>query len=93
MLNCMPGEIREQCVYAESITSSQILYRAITHAGPADKADRQVTLDLLIKARTVEVSKLYQHLIRWDYARLRLTKYGFQPPDNSLMFETLKVAC
>ena len=59
LLNCMPGEIREQCMYTDTVTSAQILYRAITHAGPANKADREVTMDLLIKARTVEVTKLY----------------------------------
>ena len=58
LMNCMPAEIREQCVYTDAITSAQILYRAITHVGPANKAGRQIMMDLLIKVKAVEVTKL-----------------------------------
>ena len=80
-------------MYTDAITSAQILYRAITHVGPANKADRQIMMDLLIKVNAMEVTKLYQHLVRWDYSRLRLAKYGFQTPDCNLMLESLKVVC
>ena len=40
LLNNMPAEIKEQCAYRSDISTAQILYRAMTHAGPADKADR-----------------------------------------------------
>ena len=92
MLSGAPAEFKEQLIYREDTTCAQILYRTVVHVGSSDKVDRQFTQDLLFKPRIIEVGKLYNHLIRWTFAKDRLKKYGFQNPDDSFLLETLKVA-
>ena len=45
------------------------------------------------KPKVVEVNKLHDHLITWKFALERLAKYGFQKPDATVLFDTLKVLC
>ena len=93
LFNCMLTEIKERCLNTGTITCAQVLDRAITHAGPADKIDRQIIIGLRIKAKAVKVTKLYQHMVKWEQFRLRLTKYGFSAPDCNLLLKSRKAVC
>ena len=49
-------------------------------------------MDILTKPKVVELSKLYDAMIQFRFARSRLRKYGHVEPEPSQLFETLKVA-
>ena len=88
-----PTVVAQQCMFQEDLTCAQILYRIMIASGPASKEDRTQMQELLTQAKRIEVEKLYEHLAMWKFARNRLKKYGFQEPDASQLFETLKAAC
>ena len=69
------------------------LYRTMVFARPASREDRKYMYELLTQPRLVEVNKLHDHLVMWKFAKERLTKYGFQMPDASMLFDTLKMSC
>ena len=62
-------------------------------AGPASREDRKQMYELLTRSRVIEVRKLHDHLIMWKFASERLTKYGFNRPEATMLFDTLKVSC
>ena len=62
-------------------------------AGPASREDRKQMHDLLIQPKVVDVTKLHDHLVMWQFARNRLVKYGFTEPEPTMLFDTLKMAC
>ena len=49
--------------------------------------------DLLTQPRAIELSKLHDHLITWKFASERLTKYGFRPPEPTVLFDALRMSC
>ena len=49
-------------------------------------------MDILTKPKVIELSKLYDAMIQFRFARCRLKKYGHAEPEPSQLFETLKVA-
>ena len=61
--------------------------------GPASREDRKQMYELLTRPRVIEVSKVHDHLIMWKFASERLTKYGFNRPEATMLFDTLKVSC
>ena len=49
-------------------------------------------MEILTKPKVIELSKLYDAMIQFRFARSRLKKYGHAEPEPSQLFETLKVA-
>ena len=93
MLNyVIPPTIIRQCDDRDDVTCAQILYRTMVFAGPASKEDCLQMMDILTKPRVIELSKLYDAMIQFRFARSRLKKYGHVEPEPSQLFETLKVA-
>ena len=62
-------------------------------AGPASREDRKQMHDLLTTPKAIEVAKLHDHLVMWEFARNRLLKYGFTEPEATMLFDTLKMSC
>ena len=93
VMNAAPESVANQCTFQEDLMTVQILYRIMIASGPASKEDRTQMQELLTNAKRIDVEKLYEHLVMWKFARNRLKKYGFQEPDASQLFETLKAAC
>ena len=93
MLNyVIPQTIIRQCDDLDYVTCAQILYRTMVFAGPASKEDCLQMMDILTKPKVIELSKLYDAMIQFRFARCRLKKYGHAEPEPSQLFETLKVA-
>ena len=90
LVNAVLSTVNQQCMYEQDVTRAQILYRTMVLVGPANSDDRRQVHDMLTQPKTIEVGKLHEHLVMWQFARNRLTKYGFQEPDASQLFETLK---
>ena len=61
-------------------------------AGPASKEDYVKMLETLTKPRRIEPEKLYNAMIEFRFARVRMRKYGYREPEPSQLFETLKAA-
>ena len=49
--------------------------------------------DLPTQPKVIEISNLHDHLVMWMFASERLTKYGFQKPEATMLFDTLKKSC
>ena len=90
LVSAVPSTVNQQCMFEQDVTCAQILYRTMVLAGPANSDDRKQMHDMLTQPKVIEVGKLHEHLVMWQFARNRLTKYGFQEPDASQLFETLK---
>ena len=93
LMNIVPFLISQQCTFERDSTCSQILYRTMVLAGPASREDRKQMNDLLTQPRSIEVNKLHDHLVMWQFAKHRLEKYGFQRPEPTMLFDTLKMSC
>ena len=92
MLNyVIPQTIIRQCDDLGDVTCAQILYRTVVFARPASKEDCLQMMDILTKPKVIALSKLYDAMIQFRFARSRL-KYGHAEPEPSQLFETLKVA-
>ena len=50
-------------------------------------------LELFTQSRSVEVTRLHDHLVMWQFARTRYEKYGFQEPEATILFDTLRRSC
>ena len=91
MLNyVIPQTIIRQCDDRDDVTCAQILYRTMVFAGPASKEDCLQMMDILTKPKVIELSKLYDAMVQFRFARRRLKKYGHAEPEPSQLFETLK---
>ena len=66
LLNRVPAEVREQCVYQVGFTCAQVLYRTMTQADPADQSDRQFTQDLLVKPQSDRASEAASSLDKME---------------------------
>ena len=62
-------------------------------AGPAGREDRKQMHDLLTQPKVVDVTRLHDHSVMWQFARNRLVKYGFAEPEATMLFDTLRMAC
>ena len=93
LMSAVPVSISQQCMLERDLTCSQILYRTMVLAGPASREDRKQMHDMLTQPRSVEVSKLHDHLVMWQFAKNRLEKYGFQKPEATMLFDILKMSC
>ena len=62
-------------------------------AGPASSEYRKVMVDLLTTPKVFDVGKFHEYTVIWNFARRRLSKYGFQEPEPSQLFDILKKAC
>ena len=93
LMSAVPISISQQCNFEQDLTCAQILYRTMVLAGPASRDYRKQMHDLLTQPKSIEVSKLHDHLVMWQFAKNRLTKYGFQKPEATVLFGTLKMSC
>ena len=93
LMNAVPQVVSQQCMFLEDLNCTQVLYRTMVMAGPASKEDRKYMHELLTQPREVEATKLYDQLIMWQFARNRLKKYGFNEPEPSQLYDTLKMMC
>ena len=93
LLSAIPPAIHQQCLFEEDLTSAQILYRTMVLAAPASREDKKMMIELLTQPKEIEITKLHDHLIMWQFARIRLVQYGFALPEASMLFDTLKMAC
>ena len=87
-MNVVPQIVTQQCMFQQDLTCTQVLYRTMVVAGPASKDDRKKMHELLTQPRVIEVGKLYDQLVMWQFARNRLKKYGFIELDASQLFDT-----
>ena len=92
-MSAVPPAINQQCLWEQDLTSSQILYRTMVLAGPASREDRKQMHDLLTQPKEIDVTKLHDHLVMWQFARNRLVKYGFKEPEATMLFDILKRSC
>ena len=93
LMSAVLASVNHQCNFTEDLTCARILYRTMVLAGPASREDRKQMHDLLTQPKVIEISKLHDHLVMWKFASERLTKYGFQKPRASMLFDTLKMSC
>ena len=93
LMSAVPASVNHQCNFTDDLACAQILYRTIVLAGPASREDRKQMHDLLTQPKVIEISKLHDHLVMWKFASERLTKYGFQKPEATMLFDTLKMSC
>ena len=71
LINATQATVEEQCMYEEDATCAQIFYRTMVLAGPANNEDRKQMHDLLTQPKVIEVGKLHDHLVVWQFARSR----------------------
>ena len=90
LMSAVPASVNHQCNFTEDLTCAQILYRTMVLAGPASREDRKQMHDLLTQPKVIEISKLHDHLVMWKFASERLMKYGFNKPEATMLFDTLK---
>ena len=91
LMTAVPASVNHQCNYTEDVTCAQILYRTMVLAGPASREDRKQMHDLLTQPKVIEINKLHDYLVMWKFASERLTKYGFQRPEATMLFDTKDV--
>ena len=62
-------------------------------AGPASREEWKQMHDLLTQPKSIEVTRLHDHLVMWQFARNRLAKYDLAEPEAAMLFDTSKMAC
>ena len=60
---------------------------------PASKDDRRHMLELMTTPKSLEVHRLHDHLVMWQFARTRYAKYGFAETEPTILFDTLRRSC
>ena len=88
----LPQAMVRQCDDCEDASCAQMLYRTLVFAGPASKEDSVRMLETLTKPRRIEPERLYNAMVEFRFARVRMRKYGYREPEPSQLFETLKAA-
>ena len=81
--NIIPPIVIRQCDDRDDVSCAQILYRTMVFVGPASKEDDLKMMEVLTAPMIVEVGKLYDAMIQFRFARIRMKKYGYREPEPS----------
>ena len=87
LMTAVPNTVNRLCSCEQDVTCAQILYRTMIAAGPACREDRRWMNEILTQPKVIDLNKLHDHLITWKFASERLTKYGFQKPEATVLFD------
>ena len=93
LMTAVPPAVGHQCLWMQDFSSSQVLSRTMVISAPASKDDRRHMLDMMTTPKSLEVHRLHDHLVMWQFARTRYAKYGFSEPEATILSDTLRRSC